>query len=193
MHYNKKPVFGIGINDADYVITRIVGGKQIHCSFYQRWHSMIERCYSAKRHSKQPTYAGCKVVDGWHSFMAFKSWMELQDWKGKQLDKDLIGDSKLYSPENCVFVSHALNSLFCDSRAIRGDCPIGVDFDKQRGKYRASINASGKHKHLGYFTSADDAHSAWLKAKIEIANNFLANETNPRVRYAIECGIAKLK
>lgn len=152
---------------------------------------MLRRCYSEKFQARRPTYTGCKVCDEWHSFMAFKSWMEQQDWEGKQLDKDLIGDGKLYSPENCVFVSMALNGLFLGNGAIRGDCPIGVFWDKQKGKYRAGIRVDGKRKHLGLFASADEAHEAWRIAKIEIANLFLENESNPRVRYAIECGIAK--
>lgn len=30
-------------------------------------------------------------------------------------------------------------------------------------------------------------------AKLEIADSYLASESNPRVRYAIQCGIAKLQ
>lgn len=46
---------------------------------------------------------------------------------------------------------------------------------------------------LGLFATPDDALAAWLNAKLEIANGYLASESNPRVRYAIECGIEKLQ
>jgi len=186
-------VEGVGINDADYVTASIVNGKHISCPFYRCWRSMLFRCYSAKQLSDNPTYVGCEVCEEWKHFMAFKSWMEMQDWKGKQLDKDFIGDGKLYSPENCVFIPGPLNRLLTDSAAIRGEHPIGVSWDKLCGKFTAKVKVNGKKKHLGMFISADDAHKAWLAAKIEIANSYLANESNPRVRYAIECGIAKLK
>jgi hypothetical protein len=125
--------------------------------------------------------------------MAFKSWMESQDWKDKELDKDLIGNGKLYSPENCVFVSQELNKLFTDCGSARGEHPIGVYWEKVDKKYRARVAINGKRKHLGLFANPDDALAAWYNAKLEIASNYLASESNPRIRYAIECGIAKLQ
>lgn len=189
----RKPVYGVGITDAEYCIQPRVNGEHTSCPFYACWIAMLRRCYSKKFQDRRPTYIGCKVCDEWHSFIAFKSWMELQDWRGKQLDKDLIGDGKLYSPHNCVFVSQALNVFFLDSGATRGDYPIGVCWNTQKGKFMATIRVNGKRKHLGLFISAVQAHEAWRKVKLELADAFLANETNPRVRYAIECGITKLQ
>lgn len=153
---------------------------------------MLQRCYSANLQACRPTYIDCKVCSEWHNFLAFKSWMELQDWKGKELDKDLIGNGKLYSPETCVFVSPSLNTLFLDCGANRGEYPLGVCWNKEIRKFQAAIRINGKSKYLGSFSNPNDAHETWLSAKLEIANGFLANETNPRIRYAIECGIAKL-
>jgi len=115
--------------------------------------------------------------------------MELQDWKDKQLDKDLIGDGKLYSPDNCVFVSRSLNQML--NSGISGEYPIGVCRHKS-GRFVANVKTNGDRKYLGLFPSPEEAHSAWRTAKLEIAQGYLASETNPRVRYAIECGIAKL-
>lgn len=47
----KKLVFGVGINDADYNVykTGIVDGKQTVlwiCPFYRKWKDMMMRCYS---------------------------------------------------------------------------------------------------------------------------------------------------
>lgn len=189
----RRLIQGIGINDADYVVNPIVNGNRIPCPFYRCWQGMLHRCYSAATQSRQPTYIGCKVCDEWKYFMAFKSWMETQDWKDKELDKDLLGNGKLYSPDNCVFISQALNKLFTDSGASRGEHPIGVYWEKIDKKYSARVAIDGKRKRLGLFANPDDAHAAWYKAKLEIANGYLASESNPRIRYAIECGIAKLQ
>lgn len=191
LYTKNRLVQGVGISDADYVVTTTVNGKRVRCPFYVCWKNMLERCYSEKYQYRRPTYIGCKVIEKWHSFMAFREWMRTQDWEDKELDKDLIGDGKLYSPENCVFVLSKLNLFFIDSGASRGDCPIGVC--KRKGKFMSYVRFDGKLKHLGMFPSASEAHAAWHKAKLEIANGFLDNESNPRIRYAIECGIEKLQ
>ena len=42
---------------------------------------------------------------------------------------------------------------------------LGVNFDKQTGKWRAKIVVAGKSKHLGRFDTEEDAHTAYLSAK----------------------------
>ena len=76
---------------------------------------MLQRCYSESHLVRQPTYKGCSVCEEWLTFSNFKSWMEQQDWEGKQLDKDLlVYKNKIYSPETCVFVSSVINSFFVE-------------------------------------------------------------------------------
>jgi len=188
----RRLVQGIGVNDANYAVHSTIDGKRSVCPFYICWGSMLNRCSEACK-SRNPTYTGCDVCADWRSFMAFREWMQAQAWEGKELDKDLIGDGKLYSPENCVFVPARVNTLFIDSSAIRGKYPVGVSLDKKSAKFRANINLNSKWTHLGLFTSAEDAHAVWLNAKISIANSYLESEADPRVRYAIQCGIDKLK
>jgi len=45
---------------------------------------------------------------------------------------------------------------------------LGVSLDKQRGKWTAIIQANGKKRNLGRFTSPELAHAAYLKAKREL-------------------------
>lgn len=186
-------VYGIGINDVDYFVQPRVNGRTTFCPFYQCWQNMLLRCCSEAYQSRRPTYIGCKVCDEWLSLTAFKSWMQLQPWEGMDLDKDMIGGGKLYSPESCVFIPHALNILFNGHGSARGEWPIGVSWHKHDRKFRAYVTVNGKYKHLGHFDTADEAHAAWYDAKLSLANNYLANETNPRIRYAIECAINKLE
>jgi hypothetical protein len=107
------PVYGFGVNDADYQVnvTESLNGKRVttwRCAYYQKWVNMLDRAYGR---TFRPSYVGVKVCDEWRSFMAFKSWMEKQDWEGKELDKDLLGGGTLYSPDTCCFISKRANMI----------------------------------------------------------------------------------
>jgi hypothetical protein len=195
----KKPrkVFGVGINDANYVVQPMgPDGKQVHCPYYDAWKRTLERAYCPRLHARRPTYIGVTVCEEWHSFMAFRAWMETQDWEGKHLDKDIIAPgNKVYSPDTCVFVSPALNTLLLDCGATRGEWPIGVDWHKQARKFRAKIAIAGRDKHLGLFTCPHEAHMAWRKAKVRLIRDAAREQDDPRIyaglmRHAarIECG-----
>ncbi len=45
---------------------------------------------------------------------------------------------------------------------------LGVCLHQQSGKWRATIKADGKQRHLGLFTDKDEAHAAYLAAKREL-------------------------
>ena len=162
----RKLAYGIGINDADYVVTPTIDTKQTICPFYRVWRSMLDRCYNAKKHKAKPTYKHCLAAKEWHLFLNFRRWMVLQAWQGNELDKDiLVAGNKVYSPETCCFVSREINLLLTDHGAARGKCPIGVCYHKVSGRYMARLNINGSHKYLGLLTSPESAHTAFLVAK----------------------------
>jgi len=175
-------IYGVGINDADYIVGPKINSKQVWCPYYRIWKSMLERCYSEKYHKLRPTYIGCEVCSEWQLFSKFRLWMETQDWAGKQLDKDLLGD-KLYSPETCCFVPGWLNNLFIDCGRARGKYPIGVYHHSN--KFRAQIRINGKRKYLGLFSTPEEAHSAYLKAKKRHVYNFMKDYPDQRVKEAV--------
>ena len=195
----KKLVHGVGVNDADYVvqIKETVGykdnGKPIQkrvwsCPFYITWSNMFNRCYSEKYQESQLTYIRCSVVPEWQHFMAFRSWMEKQDWKGKQLDKDILfPNNEIYSSETCCFVDANVNTFLTERKASRGEWPIGVNFRKDFGKFQARCRdvKTGKVKHLGYYSSPEEAHQAWLTCKLEQAKILASQQTDPRVAAAL--------
>lgn len=194
----KATVCGVGINDADYVThkwetIRYADGKREQkmvwiCPYHRAWKSMLNRCYSDKLQSKHPTYRGCTVSEDWLTFSNFKRWMEKQDFEGKQLDKDLLFESnKVYSAETCVFVTSMVNTFINDCGASRGIQPIGVDWVVRLGKFRAQCRNpyTGKREHIGLFTSADEAHKAWIKRKLELAHLIAAEQTDERVAKAL--------
>lgn len=168
MKSKNKLIYGVGINDADYLVMPRINGKQVMCPFYQVWQGMLERCYSAKTQEKYPTYRGCVVSKEWLIFSNFREWMQSQKWKGLQLDKDiLIEGNKIYAPEYCRFVSHPINSLLNDHGRSRGKYPIGVSMDKRNGRFQAQCSVMGKLKYIGLYSSPEAAYRAWRGAKAE--------------------------
>ena len=191
-------VFGVGINDADYVVKKMettgyVNGVRKQrlvwtCPYYRVWLNMLQRCYSTKFQEKHPTYEGCSVSEEWLRFSNFRAWMVVQDWEGKQLDKDLLFEgNKVYSKETCVFVTRSVNIFTTDRGASRGEWSIGVNWHKGVNKFVAQVNNpfSKKKEHLGYFTFEPEAHQAWLNRKLELAHLLAAEQTDERVGKAL--------
>ena len=192
-----KLVFGVGINDADYVVQKMgtidVDGVRKQklvwiCPYYRVWVNMLSRCYSIKLQELRPTYEGCSVSEEWILFSNFRAWMVDQDWEGKQLDKDLLmGGNKVYSENTCIFVTRVVNSFLTDRGAARGKWMIGVAWDKSANKFksRCSNPFTKKNENLGYFTYEQEAHNAWLKRKLELAKELATIQTDERVAKAL--------
>jgi hypothetical protein len=167
----RKPtkVYGIGVNDADYVVQPIINGtKQSICPFYDKWVGLLRRC-SDKYKDKHPSYADVKVCDEWASFMSFRVWMKDQPWEGMQLDKDIIKEgNKIYSPSTCCFVPSFINTILVDRFNHRGDCPLGVHFCKSKCVYISQVSVKSSTKMLGSYTTAEDAHKTWQIEKAKV-------------------------
>ena len=193
----KKLAHGVGVLDADYVtqVFETIGyadGKQKRklvwvCPFYQTWCNMLKRGYSNKYKEKYPTYKDVTVHKDWHLFSNFKTWMEQQDWEGKQLDKDILfPGNKEYSSDKCVFVLQKTNLFLTESDSARGEFPIGVCWDKCKKRIKAECrNGSGKHVYLGLHATVESAFKAWLEKKRELSYIIAADESDPRVKEAI--------
>ena len=195
---SKKLVYGVGINDADYVTQKMetigyVNGKRKQkrvwfCPYYRVWVNILKRCYYTKYQEKQPTYKGYSVSEEWKRFSNFRKWMESQDWEGKQLDKDLLfSGNKVYSAEACVFVTQMVNLFTVDSGAARGEWPIGVYWNKEKNKFMSMCcnPFTKKQEYLGYFTCPNEAHQAWLKRKLKLAHLLASEQSDPRVAKAL--------
>jgi hypothetical protein len=176
-----KLIHGVGINDANYAINDKINGR---CPLYIRWRHMITRCYSTKSLQEKPQYQGCTVTKEWHYFSNFRQWCLSQgDIRNKELDKDIMyPGNKVYSPNTCVFVEHELNSLFIRNKAKRGLYPAGVHYNKQNKKYHSRLAIQSKLTHLGYYDTPEEAHQAYLKAKIEYIQSYhIPRQTDQRV------------
>lgn len=164
---HQPSVYGVGyLGDGDF--RAYINNQQT--KEYRHWISMMTRCYSEKFHIRNLTYKGCEVCEDWHNFQNFARWLVAQTYHDHNyhLDKDILKrGNKIYSPEYCCLVPIEINSMLTDSKAARGDYPVGVNFHKHTGKFQSRINISKKSIYLGVFDNPSDAHNAYLIAKIK--------------------------
>lgn len=166
-------VQGIGINDADYFIKKVKNKKIIWtCPFYDRWKQILRRCYSSEWHKRYPTYIGCSICPEWRYFSKFRLWMENQEWKGLELDKDLlVKGNKVYGPDTCCFIPQAINSIFNYTKKKNNNLqiPSGVCL-RPSGKYSVQISIGTNKSYWKTFVFLKEAHIHALEKKIEAIN-----------------------
>lgn len=187
MRRKEKLVCGVGINDLNRPVVQKVLSGVIRCPIYERWRSMLVRCYDKTYHSSE-RYSDCYVIDEWLKLSNFEGWMICQKWKGRQLDKDILfPGNKLYSPETCVFIDDNLNKFLTDSEAARGELPLGVARYRNTGRYAAQCcnPFEGGSRHLGIFDTVEEAHRAWKLAKHRYALRFADLQDDTRVAEAL--------
>ena len=109
------------------------------------------------------------------------------DEKGRSwcLDKDLLFVcNKLYSETTCVFVPNEINSFFIDCSNTRGEYPLGVNFHKASGKFRAKCYVNGKIQHLGSFDTPQEAFTVYKTFKEKLCKQLVLrwqSEIDPRL------------
>lgn len=137
---------------------------------FNAWRQMIHRCYNQKVIKNAPTYQNCTVCDEWLYYSNFESWWNENyyeiDNQRMCVDKDiLIKGNKVYSPQTCLIVPHAINLLFIKCNASRGDLPVGVSHFRRDDKYAATISEDGKQHFLGLFNTPEEAFASYKQAK----------------------------
>lgn len=163
---HRRPILGVGINDADYCVKYRENGTVLSCPIYSVWKDMLYRCYSVSFKNKFKTYANCELAKEWLVFSNFKKWMLQQPWENRDLDKDLlVPGNKIYTPNKCLFIPHEINLVVVRRCFNRGKWPQGVSYNRKDNVYQAKISISGKHIYLGGFKNSADAEQAYLKAK----------------------------
>jgi len=163
---NRKLVYGAGTNDAPYATQPMLSGTRVKCPYYTVWDNMLKRVYYAKFIIRQPCYVGTSIHKPWLSFMAFRAWMETQQWQNKVLDKDLIDPgNKHYSPLNCCFIEQSLNNLMTINKRTKGKYPAGVTWNNNNKQFVARLSIDTKRVYLGDFVTEQLASNAYLEAK----------------------------
>ena len=132
---------------------------------------------------KSPCYLGSLVCESWLVFSNFKRWMEAQDWEGKDLDKDIISPgNKLYSPENCRFITNSLNKLLTNCAASRGKYPQGVHLRRDRGRFSADLSSNAGRIHIGYFSTPELASAAYVKEKCALIRRVADEQSDAAIK-----------
>ncbi len=192
--FKPQLVRGVGINDADYNVSRgkyevIEGVRKWRttwkCPIHQHWVNMLRRCYSADAYT---TYEGCYVCTDWLTFSNFRAWVLTQEYEGFSLDKDLLYKAnKVYSPTTCVFIDHKTNCFLHDGKSWRGEYLLGVSFHQHNKMFRSRCrNPFTKSTELlGYFHSESAAHYAYCNRKLELATQLSTLYTDPRIQNAL--------
>lgn len=181
-------VFEVGIVGNKYYTTYIDEfGKSKNIKEYRTWHDMIRRCYDEKY--KYHTYINSIVCDEWLLYENFYEWLHSQEnfekWiilEHSALDKDILTKgNKIYSPYTCCLVPVNVNNLFTKTNLRRGDLPIGVSYNKGRGKkYIAYCSYTyytcKKHIHLGCYDTPEEAFCVYKEFKENLIRQIAQEE-----------------
>ncbi len=167
----KSLVQGVGVSEKGKHL-RTIGRKRT--KEYILWQGMLERCYSAKLHARYPSYIGCEASDNFKNFQYFAEWCQSQiGFKSKdyQLDKDVVfKGNRLYSEDTSFFIPRQVNTFLTKRKGDRGSHPIGVDFYKVKGMYRATASDGRScSKHLGFYDTPEEAFHAYKVYKEALA------------------------
>ena len=138
---------------------------------------MLERCYSLKKHEKFPTYKGCVIDKRWHNFQNFAKWFKenynSETMQGWHLYKDiLVKGNKVYSPETCCFVPFEINTLILTNKGKRASLPIGIISSKNKKSFISRFNILGIKKHIGVYSTVEEAFEAYKEAKENYIKEF---------------------
>lgn len=134
------------------------------------WRGMIERCYS-KSSKKYKTYGlnGITVCNDWHCYTNFEDWYDSNyyevDNENMCIDKDIISDTKIYSPETCIIIPEKINEMFVGiHKTYKNGLSNGIRI--KNNKYCARIKENRKEIYLGAFDNINDAILAYKKEKL---------------------------
>lgn len=183
-----KLLFGVGVYEKG---RHKASQDGVLTDSYIKLRSMLQRCYDAKYHSKQPTYKECEVCGDWLHYQNFAEWYESNyptDGFDYVLDKDLkLVGNKLYSPDTCMFVTRQINAFIKDHKASSGEYLIGVCWCKVAGKFKAQCSDpfNKKRGYLGLFEKELEAHYAWRRRKSEYAHRLAMTQSNKEVKEAL--------
>lgn len=139
-----------------------------HKNAYKAWCSMIERCYSKKFQDKHKNYINHTVCDEWHNFQNFAEWYEINYYEvpNERIEVEnniLMKGNTEYCPEYSILSPQRINTLFVKmfNSLDRGDCCIGVTWNKRIGKFISQISyidKNGNYKRMSKgFSTEEDA------------------------------------
>ena len=133
------------------------------------------RCYN----ENDPQYKfygakGVRICDEWLKKGVFLDWYEENYYDiGERLalDKDIVGDGTLYSPEKCILVPFRINGLFVHKKSETR----GV-LRKPSGMYEVKVRnvLTGENEYKGSYADLDFAKQVYRVEKVKMIRKVLA-------------------
>ena len=180
-----KPLFqpsvaGVGFfGEGEFSSKAKKGKKSAPTVVLEYWRRMIIRCFDPKEVIKPVSmnYLNVEVCNEWFNFQNFAKWaLNQPNWDMKnELDKDLLGNSFMYSPENCTFLPMEVNVFLADqyARCIH-DLPKGVQYlqpgtSNSKVGYVARCHTDKGREYLGYYNTPEAAFAVYKGAKEKYA------------------------
>lgn len=148
----------------------VVDGKRVIIPQYNQWRGMVSRVLN-----NDQGYEGVSIsenfinYDWWYDWALNQKGFLNKENNGKvwPIDKDVVGDSTIYSEDVCVFVPLVINNLFIDSKNKSNVGRIGVRKVERVSipdKYEARL---GRYcTHIGTFDTVDEAYRAYLSTRL---------------------------
>jgi len=141
-----------------------------HTKLSLLWASVVARCKEGGSYQRnRNTYIGVK---NHFTYQELGDWVQSQEGYNNfnksgrtwNLDKDILGDGKIYSKEVCCFVPDFVNVLFTLAGARRGEFPLGVSKQQKCKGFIARCHnniGNGESINLGSYNTPEEAHAAY--------------------------------
>lgn len=134
---------------------------------YHAWSEMRRRCDGKCTQHKYYGDKGISYCDEWKDFNAFATWA-IEHGYQKGLEIDRIDSDKDYSPDNCRWVSHKMNSRNRKARSNNTTGTPGVQpriYKSGAMVYRVSIETDNGRVNVGTFKTLESAVCARKEAE----------------------------
>ena len=146
---------------------------------YHIYQAMKARCFNAN-HNKYKNYGGrgisiCCEWLGENGFQTFAEW-SMSNGYSDELSIDRIDVNKGYSPENCRWTNSTIQNFNRRNRSINKTGHTGV-MKRPNGKYVVQIPINKKPKHVGIYTTLEEAIEARERAKRKLYPELFTEES----------------
>lgn len=146
-------------------VMRIVGESRKKNPVYDVYYAMLARCNSPTNPSyKYYGERGIKVCDEWQGFNGFAQFIQDMGERPNGLTLERRDNMQGYSPKNCYWADRHQQGLNRRVQSNNNSGIVGVSLHKATGRWAAHIYNNGKKKHLGYFSTKEEASEARTKA-----------------------------
>lgn len=148
----------------------LCGGSVHHKREYCSWKHMLGRCYDPKEAGYE-SYGGVgvKVCDRWNPSKggSFSNFYEDMGDRPEGCTLHRVNSVKLYSKDTCIWadLSHQAFDTKQSKRNTSGR--TGVQWDKEKNKWYATICVKRNVKFLGYYEDFEGAVAAREAAELE--------------------------